>query len=202
MKTLTFWFDLASTYSYLSAMRIDDMADAAGVDVHWRPFLLGPIFAAQGWDTSPFNIYPVKGRYMWRDMQRKCEQYGLRLNIPDTALSNWPRPSVKAARIAIFGLEEGWGREFVRQVYQAEFVYNTDISDESVLADLIGQSGGNAKHALTSAELDPFRGRLRANTEEAIDRGLFGAPSFTVGEELFWGDDRLPDAIDWAAQRG
>lgn len=195
---LTFWFELASTYSYLSAMRIDALADEAGVDVHWRPFLLGPIFSAQGWNTSPFNIYPAKGRHMWRDMQRKCEQYGFPFIIPDASASNWPRSSVKAARIAIYGLEEGWGREFVRQVYQAEFVDHTDISDNKVLSGLIQKSGGNAEHALTAADMDANRGHLRANTEEAISRGLFGAPSFTVGEELFWGDDRLEDAIEWA----
>ncbi len=198
MKTLTFWFELASTYSYLSAMRIDALADAAGVDVHWRPFLLGPIFAAQGWNTSPFNIYPAKGRYMWRDMQRQCDKYGLSFNVPDTRLGNWPRSSTKAARIAILGLEEGWGREFVRQVYQAEFVHHADISDETVLTGLVTKAGGHPGHAIPAAEMDPIRGHLRANTEEAISRELFGAPSFTVGDELFWGDDRLEDAIAWA----
>ncbi len=72
MPTLDFWFDFASTYSYPAAMRIGPLAAAAGVSLRWRPFLLGPIFKDQGWETSPFNLYPAKGRYMWRDLERIC----------------------------------------------------------------------------------------------------------------------------------
>ena len=75
--TLDFWFEFASTYSYPAAMRIADAAAARGVTVRWRPFLLGPIFKAQGWDNSPFNLYPAKGRYMWRDLERVCDALAL-----------------------------------------------------------------------------------------------------------------------------
>lgn len=199
MKTLTFWYEFASTYSYLSAMRIEALAEEYGVDIHWRPFLLGPIFAGQGWDNSPFNIYPVKGKYMWRDMARRCEKYGIPLTLP-TADFIWPRMTVKAARVAIFGLEEGWGREFTRLVYKAQFADHDDITDEGLLRALIRKAGGDADHALKAADMDEIKGHLRANTDEAIDRGLFGAPSFTIGDELFWGDDRLEDALEWAAK--
>ena len=74
---LDFWFDFASTYSYPAAARIGPLAAEAGVEVRFRPFLLGPIFKAQGWDTSPFNLYPAKGRNMWRDLERVCEDAGL-----------------------------------------------------------------------------------------------------------------------------
>ena len=75
--TLDFWFEFASTYSYPAAMRIDALAEACRVTVRWRPFLLGPIFKDQGWTTSPFNVYPAKGRYMWRDLARICDDLGL-----------------------------------------------------------------------------------------------------------------------------
>src|SRR5262245_24506012 len=74
---LEFWFEFASTYSYLAAERIEPLASKAGVRLAWRPFLLGPIFRAQGWNDSPFNVYPLKGRYMWRDMERLCDAYEL-----------------------------------------------------------------------------------------------------------------------------
>lgn len=201
MTTLTFWYEFASTYSYLSAMRIDALAEEYNVDVHWRPFLLAPIFASQGWDNSPFNIYPVKGKYMWRDMARQAEKYGIPMS-PPTPDFIWPRMTVKPARIAIFGMEEGWGREFTRLVYQAQFVDHADISNVKVLGALVEKAGGNAEHALVSADMDEYKGHLRANTDEAIDRGLFGAPSFTVGDELIWGDDRLEDAMEWAIKHG
>src|SRR5262245_51053650 len=72
MPMLDFWFDFASTYSYPAATRISPLAAIAGVTIRFRPFLLGPIFKAQGWETSPFNLYPAKGRYMWRDLERLC----------------------------------------------------------------------------------------------------------------------------------
>ena len=71
---LDFWYEFASPYSCLSALRIEELADEAGVTLRWRPFLLGPIFAAQGWNTSPFALYPSKGRYMWRDTARRGRQ--------------------------------------------------------------------------------------------------------------------------------
>ena len=203
MPTLTFWYEFASTYSYLSAMRIDDMAGKAGVEVEWKPFLLGPIFASQGWSTSPFAIYPAKGRNMWRDMERRCEKYGIPFARPDlTSDGNWPRSSVMAARIAIVGLEEGWGKDFSRRVYTAEFSDHADISDETNLKDWITEVGGDADAAFTQITEPDVKSKLRANTETAMAAGIYGAPSFTFGEELFWGDDRLEDALGWAARYG
>ena len=97
---LVFWFDFASTYSYLSAMRIEDLARDAGVEIKWMPFLLGPIFQAQGWGNSPFNIYPAKGKYMWRDMERLCAVRGLPFKRP----SIFPQNSIRAARVALAAL--------------------------------------------------------------------------------------------------
>ncbi len=115
MDELTFWFDFASTYSYLSAMRIEDMANNAQVRVIWKPFLLGPIFKAQGWETSPFNLYPAKGRYMARDIERIASKRGLAFRPPDP----FPQNGLMAARLAIAGLEEGWTPGFRKGGFQS-----------------------------------------------------------------------------------
>ena len=199
MADVDFWFELASPYSYLSATQIDAQARTRGVSVRWRPFLLGPIFAAQGWDTSPFRIYPAKGRYMWRDVKRRCALRGVRFKTPpNSVLHTFPLNSVAAARLAVVGLDEGWGKAFVHSVFEAEFANHHDISDETILAGLLANAGANPQAAFASSRSGQNKPRLRGNTETAQALGIFGAPSFTVGDELFWGDDRLEDALDWA----
>ena len=196
---MIFWFEFASTYSYLSAMRIDTEAEKLGVSVDWRPFLLGPIFAAQGWTTSPFVLYPAKGKNMWRDMERQCRKRGLPWRDPKEGLLElFPQNSLLAARVALVGFDEGWGRDFTRSVYHAQFAEARNISDAEALAPLITAAGGNPDQALTTSQTPEIKSHLRGNVEEAIALGIYGAPSFTVGNELFWGDDRLDDALDWA----
>ena len=98
---LEFWYEFASTYSYLAAMRIEEMAAIADVEIRWRPFLLGPIFASQGWNTSPFNVYPAKGRHMWRDMEREAARLGLPMRRPDP----FPQNTLVAARVAVYAID-------------------------------------------------------------------------------------------------
>ncbi|GMG81806.1 2-hydroxychromene-2-carboxylate isomerase [Paralimibaculum aggregatum] len=196
---LGFWFEFASSYSYPAAMRIGDAAAAAGVALSWQPFLLGPIFAARGWRDSPFNIYPDKGRYMWRDLERICAAEGLPLARP----ARFPANSLLAARVAVAGAGAAWLPGYVRAVYAAGFGRGADIADPAVLAEALAEAGAPA--ALLEAAEDPaVKGRLRAQTAAAEACGIFGAPSFTVGEgaapELFWGHDRMADAIAWAGQ--
>lgn len=198
--SVVFWFELASTYSYLSAARIDAEASRRGIAVEWRPFLLGPIFAAQGWETSPFRLYPAKGRYMWQDMARLAAARGLPFRVPDdAAMARFPQHSVLAARVALVGLARGWGKGFVRAVYEAGFGRWQDIADPATLTPLIAAAGEAPDEVLAAAVAPPVKQALRDNTAQAAERGLFGAPSFTVGEALFWGDDRLEMALDHAA---
>src|SRR6185295_4567472 len=117
MSRVEIWFELASTYSYLAVSRVEQLARARGVEVVWRPFLLGPIFQRQGWNDSPFNIYPAKGRYMWRDMERLCETYQLPFRRP----SVFPRNGLLGARVALLAAGEGWCASFARDVYRANF---------------------------------------------------------------------------------
>ena len=195
-RPLTFWFDFASTYSYLAAMRVEELAEAAGVDVTWQPFLLGPIFAAQGWDSSPFNLYPAKGRAMWRDIARLAEDRGLPFQPPADP-ERFPQNSLAAARLALVALDRPEGRDFCREVFRAQFERGQDIAAEATLSDCLDRAHLPATLAAEAVSAEN-RPRLRAATESAAAAGIFGAPSFTFADELFWGDDRLEQALDWA----
>ncbi len=194
---LEFWYEFASTYSYLSAMRVEAAAAKAGVEVTWRPFLLGPIFAAQGWEDSPFNLYPTKGRYMWKDVARRAGAYGLSFRKPTL----FPQNGLPAARVALVGASQEWCPEFTRAVYRAEFADGRDISDRGLLAAILSSLSLDAEAVLEGAQDDANKSALRAQTAKAQQLGIFGAPSFWVGEELFWGDDRLEDALAAATAR-
>jgi 2-hydroxychromene-2-carboxylate isomerase len=194
-----FWYEFASSYSYPAAMRVARMAEAAAVRVRWRPFLLGPIFGAQGWNDSPFNIYPVKGAYMWRDLARICAKEAIPLKLPPF---RFPQNGLKAARLALAGEQEGWIADFSRAVYAANFGEERDITDDDLLRSLLTRVGADADKAMAAASTPENKAALKAQTDEAIARGIFGAPSFTVGDELFWGNDRLEDAISWAKKEG
>ena len=198
---LEFWFELASTYSYLAAMRIESLAEAARVEVRWRPFLLGPIFRSQGWDTSPFNIYKAKGRYMWRDMERLAGSQGLTLVRPDP----FPQSSLLAARAALTTAVAPRINEFSRNIFLAEFALGQNISDPEVLSGIAHDLGLNGRSMLSEANSASVKERVRSVTAEGQERGVFGAPSFITHDgELFWGNDRLEQAAEWAArqQRG
>jgi 2-hydroxychromene-2-carboxylate isomerase len=193
--TIDFFFEFASTYSYPAAMRIAEAAHAADVAVRWRPFLLGPIFKAQGLDTSPFNIYPAKGRYMWRDLERTCEDLGLPFRRPEP----FPQNGLLATRVALVGLEQDWGEAFCRAVYLAEFGQGRQIDDPGVIRDLVAGFGQAPEPILTRAQSADNKAKLRAATQEAERLGIFGAPNFIAGGELFWGNDRLEQALRYAA---
>ena len=192
-EPLEFWFEFASTYSYPAAMRVEDAARAAGVPLAWRPFLLAPIFGAQGWNDSPFNVYPVKGRYMWRDLDRVCAKHGVPLRRP----SRFPRNGLLAARVALLGAGEPWGPDFVRAVYRANFAEDREISEPEVVAAVLGAVTGAAGDIIERALTAENKDRLRRQTEQAVALGIFGAPMFVSRGELFWGNDRLGDALTW-----
>jgi len=191
---LDFFLELASTYSYPAAMRIGGLAQTAGVTVRWRPFLLGAIFKARGWDNSPFNLYPDKGRYMWRDLERVTGALGLPFQRPDA----FPQSSLLPARVAHVALAQGWGEAFCRAVYTAEFGAGRSIADTDVVAELLRGLDVAPEPVLARAQSDEIKAKLRAETEAAQRLGIFGAPSFVIGEELFWGNDRLEAALAWA----
>ena len=194
MSRIDFWYEFASTYSYPAAMRIEAAAAAAGASIRWRPFLLGPIFAAQGLDNSPFNLFPVKGRYMWRDMERLCAELGLAWRRPEP----FPQGSVLAARCALV-LDETARSAFSRAVYTAEFGEGRDIAKPATIVAVLSQLGHDAADIMARAVSQPVKDALRANTDEAQRLGIFGAPTMITDDgELFWGNDRLEAALAWS----
>lgn len=190
---LEFWFEFGSTYSYLSACRIEAVSVEAGVTVSWKPFLLGPIFDDQGWDDSPFNLYPAKGRYMWRDVERLCEGYGISFKRP----SRFPRNGILASRVACLAEVEPRLPEFVRAVFRANFAQDREISDRAVILHILDSLGWQGEDLIERARAPENKRLLRDRTEQARAKGIFGAPSFLARGELFWGDDRLEQAIAW-----
>ncbi|MCB1536332.1 MAG: 2-hydroxychromene-2-carboxylate isomerase [Rhodoblastus sp.] len=194
--SLNFWFDFASTYSYPAAMRIEQWARDRNVAVVWRPFLLGPIFADQGWRTSPFNVYPAKGRYMWRDLERICAAEGLPFVHPDP----FPQHSLLAARVAT-ALEGAARARFCLAVLAAEFGRGQSIDSEEFASGILREIGAPVETLARAGSLE-VKAALKDSVEQARALGIFGAPSFTTEDgELFWGFDRLAAALDWARDR-
>ena len=191
MNVIEFWFDFGSNYSYLSMMRIRRAAAAANLRVELKPFMLGPIFKSLGWETSPFVLQKLKGDYVWHDMRRQCVKYGLRWQRP----SVFPRNALLAARIALQGEGTCWLEDFCEQVMLANFADDRDVGDEAVLAGILAGLGADSAGIIAAAKTDACKAALRARTVDAQARGIFGAPMFFVGDEMFWGNDRLEDAI-------
>ena len=193
---MDFWFEFGSTYSYPAALRIEALGAERGVAVSWRAFLLGPIFREQGWNDSPFNLYPSKGRYMWRDLERICEAQGIPFRRP----SEFPRNGLLAARVASCFSDAPWLPGFVRAIYRANFEEDLDISSRATVTRCLASSGEDPAAVLKEAQSSESKIRLRAQSEEAARLGIFGSPSFLVGREIFWGNDRLEDALSWAVE--
>lgn len=194
---IEFWFDFGSNYSYLSVMRIEETASRLGVTIQWRPFLLGPIFKSFGWTTSPFVVQTWKTEYVWRDMERECRKYRLAWTRPTT----FPRASLLPARVALIGAEKPWMGEFCRRIMQVNFVADRDIDSAACVSEVLAQLGLRAQEIIDDARDEANKLRLRNQTELARTKGIFGAPTFFVGEDMFWGNDRLDDALAYCRAR-
>lgn len=198
MPILEFWFDFASTYSYLTAMRAESECARLGIQLVWRPFLLGPIFNQQGWNNSPFIIYPAKGRYMWKEMERFTQSLGLSEFRKPSA---FPRNGLMAARVALAAKNEKWQGEFIRQVFKAEFEHDLDIFEPTVIQNILSVVTDDASEWIARAQTAEVKQALREQTDWARTLEIFGAPSFIVGGELYWGNDRFEDACAFALRR-
>lgn len=194
MESIEFWYEFASPYSYMAAERIGRMAEAAGVAVQWCPFVIGPILMRRPGHASPFQeAPPAQKRYRQRDVERLCGQYAIALSWPST----YPRSGLLAARVALAAGED-WRIPFSRAVYRANFVEDRDIADPATIGGILEEIGQDATAVLQAALVPANKALLAARVEQAMEKGIFGAPSFLVGGELFWGNDRLEQALHWA----
>lgn len=193
--TLEFWFDFGSNYSYLSAMRIEELAREKAVKIIWKPFLLGVVFKDLGWQTSPFVLQKLKGDYTWRDMARQCAKYGLPWRQPTV----FPRTALLPLRVALVGAGQGWIAAFTRRMMTMNFAEDRDIDNVEAVSAVLTELGLEAAAILALALTEENKLRLRRQTEQAQALKLFGAPSFIGAGELFWGNDRLDDALAHAA---
>lgn len=196
-REIEFWFEFGSTYSYLSVMRIEDLAAKHDVQVSWQPFLLGPIFQSFGWNDSPFVLQKEKGEYVWKDMARQCAKYGIPWKMP----TQFPRLGVLPLRVMLVGRGQAWIGEFAKLVMLLNFYLDREINSPYEIGSILIDLGQPAAEILAQAQSDPIKKRLREQTQTAKDRKVFGAPTFFVRGEMFWGNDRLDDALLFASQQ-
>jgi 2-hydroxychromene-2-carboxylate isomerase len=189
---IDFWFTLGSTYTYLTAMRLAEVERSANVTFRWRPFHLLTILNEM--KHVPFADKPAKVAYMWRDIERRAGMYGIPLRVP----APYPaRQSIVANRIAIVGMQEGWGPDFVRSAYRRWFQLGQETGSEPNVSESLRELGQDPQRVLALAGSQETERTLAAETDAAREQRIFGSPTFSVGGELFWGDDRLEDAISW-----
>ncbi|UUZ74287.1 2-hydroxychromene-2-carboxylate isomerase [Polaromonas sp. P1(28)-13] len=193
--TLEFWFEFGSNYSYLTVMRIEKAAAAHGVKLIWRPFLLGPIFKSFGWASSPFVLQKEKGAYTWKDMARQCRKYGIPWKHPDA----FPRSGVLPMRVALVGAEQPWIGEYCRRVMMLNFAYDQDIDNVQAVSEVLKGMGLPAGDIITEASAEPTKLRLLRADGGRSGQGHLWCAHLFVGDEMFWGNDRLEDALAFAA---
>jgi 2-hydroxychromene-2-carboxylate isomerase len=184
-QRIEFFWDAASPYTYLASTQIEALAVRAGAGLEWRPFLLGKVFEATGNKAPATN--PFKGKHLFTDVNRWATHYGVPMTMPKV----FPVNSVLGLRAGIAAGAHGKSAEFAKALMRAYWGEGQDIGQAAVVAAVAASLGLDAAALLAAAQEQPVKDQLRANTEEAVKRGAFGAPSFFVGEQMFWGNDRL-----------
>jgi 2-hydroxychromene-2-carboxylate isomerase len=192
---LEVWFEFGSPYSYLTVMRIENMAALHGVIIDWRPVLLGPIFKNLGWQSSPFLEQKGKLVYMWRDLERESEKYGLQWKKPTV----FPRVAVLPLRVALAFAGEPWVGDFCRAMMIQNFIEDRDIGMAENVERALAHLHLPVADIIAEAQTEANKNALRKQTERAEALGIFGGPTFFAGDEMFWGNDRLEDAMALAA---
>ena len=191
-KTVEFFFDFGSPYTYLAYHHLPRIAQAHGATIVWTPVLLGGIFQATG-NSSPAEV-PAKGRYSNDDLQRWAQAYG----VPFQWNPHFPINTLALMR-AVTGMqmrEPARFLDFTRTVFESIWLHALNMNDPAVVAQVL-QQAGYAPDAVLALSADPqVKAQLKAVTDEAVARGVFGAPTMFVGEQMFWGQDRL----DWVRE--
>ena len=192
-RAIEFWFEFGSTYTYLTVARLESVARSRGIRVDWRPFLLMPIMIEQGMPEGPFLPYPNKLRYMWRDLERRAQRHGVNYRKP----SVYPPNTLLTARVGRLGQNEGWCAAFTKEVFRLHWTEDVIIGTDENIRRSISSTGKNADEVITRAQSDDNKQALRGQTEHAKALGIFGSPTFIIGDEVFWGDDRLEEAMEF-----
>ena len=194
MKNIDFYFSIGSTYTYLSVTRINDVEKKYSVKFNWKPFSVRAIMKEM--NNIPFPKDKInKVNYMWRDIERRAEGYGFFAKTPvPYPLSEFDL----ANQIAILGLDIGWGIDYIRLTYKKWFQETKEPAIEPSISEICNELNLNKDEIISLAKSKKIIDRYKSNTDSARDNKVFGSPSFIVNNEIFWGDDRMEDAIKWS----
>jgi 2-hydroxychromene-2-carboxylate isomerase len=193
-KSIDFWYYTSSTYTYLSAMRIEDVAEQAGLEIRWRPFHLNTLLQENG--VKPFPPGRAKTNYMWRDLERRAQMHGI--EFPRIQPSYPCDPDLLNFRVALVAFEEGWAKEHAIATYDWWFRRNRPPGLDNNRIPFLESLGKDPDRIIAKAHSPEIDAQIVSGADEARALGLFGSPQFVVNGEVFWGDDRLEDAVAWA----
>jgi len=192
VQEIDFWFSIGSTYTYLTVMRLPDVQKSSGIRFNWHPFSVRQIMIEM--DNIPFATKPIKQAYMWRDVERRARRYDLPARLP----APYPLTEFDTANaIAVLAREEGWCEAYVRATYRYWFQEGLEAGGDANLTRVLGELGQDKARVLAAARSERVSAAYASATDAARARQIFGSPTFVVGDEVFWGDDRLEDAIDF-----
>ena len=194
MSEIDFWFSIGSTYTYLSVNRIAEVAKKESLSINWKPFSVRKIMMDM--DNIPFTppSKKVKSDYMWRDIERRAKFYGFEAKVP----APYPLKEFDLAnQIAILGINEGWGVDYVTITYKRWFQQGMEPATEPNLSEIFNELNLNKDEISKNANSEEIKSQYLRNTDNAYKLGVFGSPTFIYKDEVFWGDDRLEDCIKW-----
>jgi len=194
MSEIDFWFSIGSTYTYLSVNRILEVAKRENLKFNWKPFSVRKIMMDM--DNIPFTppSKKIKSDYMWRDIERRAKFYGFEAKVP----APYPLKEFDLAnQIAILGMNEGWGIDYVILTYKRWLQKGKEPATEPNLSEIFLELKLNKEETINKAKSSEIEKQYMQNTEHAFKSGVFGSPTFIYKNEVFWGDDRLEDCIKW-----
>ena len=194
MKKIEFWYSIGSTYTYLSTQILTEIANKKNIEFEWCPFSVRSRMIEM--ENVPFMAEKKRDKidYMWRDVQRRANFYGFDAKVP----APYPLKEFDLAnKVAILGKDQGWIKEYTILTYKKWFLEHLEPGSEPNLSSTLREIGLDPDKIINLAQADEIEQKYLKNTEMAKNKGIFGSPSFTVENEVFWGDDRCEDAIKW-----
>jgi len=195
MQEINFWFSIGSTYTYLSASRLRRVIQNQNIKFNFHPFSVRTVM--KDMDNIPFPpSKKPKVDHMWRDIQRRSMIYDI--SVPEVPVPYPLKDLDLANSVAIVGVEEGWILQYLEETYKLWFIDHNEAGSEDNLNKSLTRLKLNPSEVIDKAKSSKIIEKYNNNTVEAKISNVFGSPTFKVGDELFWGDDRLEDAIQWA----